>query len=102
MPQLCNLLFHREFEINMAALSVLEEACFDGVSFDFLLEEAPIQHLIRIHCEKVQFASKPRTENSELEFKSKVRSISMEFLFSTELEMFITKFLRSEKGFKIL
>ena len=35
---LCNFLIHGDEEIKRSALSVLEEACFDEVSINFLLE----------------------------------------------------------------
>jgi hypothetical protein len=50
LPFLCNYLFKGEEDIKKAALSVLEEACFDEISINFLLETKNIQALIRMQC----------------------------------------------------
>ena len=51
LPFLCNFLFIGDQEIKKAALSVLEEACFDQVSINFLLDTKNIQGLINMQCE---------------------------------------------------
>jgi hypothetical protein len=54
LPFLCNFLFIGDDNIKKAALSVLEEACFDEVSINFLLEVKNIQSLIKMQCDTLQ------------------------------------------------
>ena len=46
LPFLCNMLFIKNEDIRKAALSVLEEACFDDLSITFLIDTRNIQKLI--------------------------------------------------------
>lgn len=54
LPFLCNYLFKGDEDIKKSALSVLEEACFDEVSINFLLETKNIQSLIKMQCVQLQ------------------------------------------------
>lgn len=46
LPLLCNFLLKEDEDIQRCALSVLEEACFDEVSINFLLEDKNIHRII--------------------------------------------------------
>lgn len=100
---LCNFLIHGDEEIKRSALSVLEEACFDEVSINFLLEAKHIQNLIKSQSEWIQrerfLASQHDADEAQLIAKGKM---SRSLLQSDDFDTFICKFLRSEKGFKIL
>jgi len=103
LPMLCTFLIHGDEEIKRSALSVLEEACFDEVSINFLLEAKHIQNLIKNQSEWIQrerfLLMQQEAEEAHLIAKGK---LAHSLLQSDDFDIFICKFLRSEKGFKIL
>lgn len=98
LPFLCNYLFKGDEEIKKVALSVLEEACFDEISINFLLETKNIQTLIKMQCIYLE-QQKFLAQNDPAGGQPAEGSLEME---TNDLDIFISKFLRSEKGFKML
>jgi hypothetical protein len=80
-------------DIQRCALSVLEEACFDEVSINFLLEDKNIHKIIK---SQYQHINKDKIQNGNS------HKDNHDMFIYNDIDILITKFLRSEKGFKIL
>ncbi len=54
LEPLCSFLFIGDEETKKAALSVLEETCYDEISYNFLIGNPNIQNLIKMQCDLLQ------------------------------------------------
>jgi hypothetical protein len=105
---LCNFLFIYDEDIKKSALSVLEEACYDEVSIDFLLEAKNFQSLIKMQSDLLSHDKRDnKFDLDQNKFATTYVSKSnnqqnSSFMHSNDIDIFISKFLRSKRGFKML
>ena len=108
LPFLCNFLFIGDEDIKKASLSVLEETCYDELTINFLLETKNIQSLIKmqidqLHQEKFLAQNESVLPRGASQYgPAQAGSINPTAMQTNDMDIFISKFLRSEKGFKIL